>query len=141
MRSLTIWSFIALAASVFGGHQLNMSGSESDELRSRSGGSGSPRKEGKRSSASKKTRAAGSAPLPTEEPPWLSAVLKQSNTDTVKSIEKKLGKRFDKVDNKLAHICERQEATEEKLAQVASKQDKIRKTANRAKGGASPTQG
>ena len=125
--SLALWATAVLLASKVGGQQLNMSGSESDELRSRSGGSGSPRKEGKRSSASKKTRAAGSAPLPSEEPPWLSAVLKQSNTDTVKSIEKKLGKRFDKVDNKLAHICERQEATEEKLAQVASKQDKFEK--------------
>ena len=101
-----------------------MSESGSDGLRSRSGGSSNPRKQGKRASTSHRTAAAA---LPNEEPPWLTSVLKQSNAQTVKSIERKLGKRFDRVDDKLANISEKQEATEVKLAEVAAKQDKFEK--------------
>ena len=65
--------------------------------------------------------------MPSDEPPWLSAVLRQANSATVKTIEKKLGKRFDRVDQKLCHISDRQQATEEKLEDVAAKQNKFEK--------------
>ena len=117
LKGLALWAFLSSTAV--------MSDSD-DELRSRSGGSASPRKKDKRSSSSAASRVEGrAAPLPSDEPPWLSAVLRQANSATVKSIEKKLGKRFDRVDQKLCHISDRQQATEEKLEEVSAKQNKF----------------
>ena len=117
LKGLALWAFLSSTAV--------MSDSD-DELRSRSGGSASPRKKDKRSSSSAASRVEGrAAPLPSDEPPWLSAVLRQANSATVKSIEKKLGKRFDRVDQKLSHISDRQQATEEKLEEVSAKQNKF----------------